>query len=107
MSFEGRTYSVPFRFADQVIELRGCTSTVEAWAEGGCVASHPRATRHVLLIDPTHYEGESTERVQAPVPLGRMGTDRDVAVAVCFLASEEAGYITGHVLDVNGGLYMS
>lgn len=40
------------------------------------------------------------------VPLGRPGTDLDVAHAVAFLASEEAGYITGHVLDVNGGLYM-
>jgi 3-oxoacyl-[acyl-carrier protein] reductase len=35
-----------------------------------------------------------------------MGTDLDVAHAVRFLASEEAGYITGHVLDVNGGLRM-
>jgi 3-oxoacyl-[acyl-carrier protein] reductase len=41
------------------------------------------------------------------IPLGRMGTDRDVAAAIVFLASEEAGYITGHVLDVNGGLYMA
>jgi 3-oxoacyl-[acyl-carrier protein] reductase len=40
------------------------------------------------------------------VPLGRIGTDMDVAHAVRFLASEEAGYITGHVLDVNGGLRM-
>lgn len=40
------------------------------------------------------------------VPLGRVGTDRDVAAAVAFLASEEAGYITGHTLDVNGGMYM-
>jgi len=40
------------------------------------------------------------------IPLGRMGTDQDVAHAVRFLASEEAGYITGHVLDVNGGLRM-
>jgi 3-oxoacyl-[acyl-carrier protein] reductase len=36
-----------------------------------------------------------------------MGTDRDVAAAIVFLASEEAGYITGHVLDVNGGMYMA
>ncbi len=41
------------------------------------------------------------------IPLGRMGTDTDVAAAIVFLASEEAGYITGHVLDVNGGLYMA
>ncbi len=40
------------------------------------------------------------------VPLGRAGTDADIAAAVRFLASEEAGYITGHTLDVNGGMYM-
>lgn len=40
------------------------------------------------------------------VPLGRAGTPEDVAHAVVFLASEQAGYITGHVLDVNGGMYM-
>lgn len=41
------------------------------------------------------------------VPLGRPGTDMDVAHAVNFLASEEAGYITGHTLDVNGGMHMA
>jgi 3-oxoacyl-[acyl-carrier protein] reductase len=41
------------------------------------------------------------------IPLGRPGTDQDVAHAVSFLASPQAGYITGHVLDVNGGLFMS
>ena len=40
------------------------------------------------------------------IPLGRVGTDIEVAHAVAFLASEEASYITGHTLDVNGGLYM-
>ena len=40
------------------------------------------------------------------IPLGRPGTDKDIAAAVAFLASEEAGYITGHTLDVNGGMYM-
>ncbi len=40
------------------------------------------------------------------IPLGRPGTDSDVAAAVAFLASEEASYITGHTLDVNGGMYM-
>ncbi|MBZ5550358.1 MAG: 3-oxoacyl-[acyl-carrier-protein] reductase [Acidobacteriia bacterium] len=40
------------------------------------------------------------------IPLGRVGTAADVAHAVCFLASEEASYITGHVLNVNGGMLM-
>ncbi len=40
------------------------------------------------------------------IPLGRVGSPEDVASAVCFLASEQAGYITGHVLNVNGGLLM-
>lgn len=42
----------------------------------------------------------------AHIPLGRAGKDQDIAKAVCFLASDEAAYITGHVLDVNGGMYM-
>jgi len=42
----------------------------------------------------------------AQIPLGRLGTPDDVAHAVCFLASDEAAYITGHVLAVNGGMYM-
>jgi len=40
------------------------------------------------------------------IPLGRMGLDAEVAAAIVFLASEEAGYITGAVLDVNGGMRM-
>ena len=40
------------------------------------------------------------------VPLGRPGTDLEIAHSVVFLASDEAAYITGHVLDVNGGMFM-
>jgi 3-oxoacyl-[acyl-carrier protein] reductase len=41
------------------------------------------------------------------IPLARYGSDADIAAAVAFLASDAAGYITGHTLDVNGGMYMA
>jgi 3-oxoacyl-[acyl-carrier protein] reductase len=44
--------------------------------------------------------------MMSQIPLNRAGTEEDVANAVRFLASDEAAYITGHVLDVNGGMYM-
>lgn len=46
------------------------------------------------------------QEILSMVPLGRVGTVQDVAAGIVFLASEEAGYITGHVLNINGGLYM-
>jgi 3-oxoacyl-[acyl-carrier protein] reductase len=61
------------------------------------------------LID-TDMTRAITEKAQtdwsAQIPLGRPGAADDVAGAVCFLASDEAAYITGHVLAVNGGMYM-
>ena len=49
---------------------------------------------------------ELKEKMLQSIPLKRFGTPEDIAAAVRFLASEEASYITGHVLDVNGGMYM-
>jgi len=49
---------------------------------------------------------ELKENILKSIPLGRPGSNMDVAHAVKFLASEEAGYITGHVLNVNGGILM-
>src|SRR5229473_3197937 len=47
------------------------------------------------------------EELKVRIPLGRMGSARDVAAAIVFLASDEAGYITGHVLNVNGGMHLT
>ncbi len=49
---------------------------------------------------------ELKDKMKSLIPLGRFGKDREVATAIVFLASDEAGYITGQVLDVNGGMYM-
>lgn len=46
------------------------------------------------------------EALTARIPAGRLGQPEDVAAAVCYLASEEASYITGQVIGVNGGMYM-
>jgi 3-oxoacyl-[acyl-carrier protein] reductase len=47
------------------------------------------------------------EELKTRIPLARMGSPRDVAAAIVFLASDEAGYITGHVLNVNGGMHLA
>jgi 3-oxoacyl-[acyl-carrier protein] reductase len=68
----------------------------------------------VNVVAPGFIETDMTRELLAKaqgdwasqIPLGRAGTTADVAAAVCFLASDEASYITGQVLAVNGGMYM-
>jgi 3-oxoacyl-[acyl-carrier protein] reductase len=61
------------------------------------------------LVD-TDMTKAVAEKAQAEwnslIPLQRLGTPQDIASAVCFLASDEAAYITGQVIAVNGGMYM-
>ncbi len=74
------------------------------------------ASRNITVnaVAPGFIETEMTEalpvrvrdQVIKTVPLRRAGTVSDVSPGVLFLASEEAGYITGHVLNINGGMYM-
>jgi 3-oxoacyl-[acyl-carrier protein] reductase len=54
--------------------------------------------------DPNLLSAEARARVTAMIPLGRLGTTREVAYAVLFLASPMAAYITGATVDVNGGI---
>jgi 3-oxoacyl-[acyl-carrier protein] reductase len=77
------------------VEVASRSITVNAVAPGFVVSP---------MTDPLSQQVRDT--LLARIPLGRMGRDEEVAAAIVFLASEEAGYITGHVLDVNGGLYM-
>jgi 3-oxoacyl-[acyl-carrier protein] reductase len=74
------------------------------------------ASRNITVnaVAPGYIETDMTARLPEEVKqrmlnmiaLKRFGRPEDVAAAVRFLASEEAGYITGHVLNVNGGMYM-
>ncbi|MBS1800880.1 MAG: 3-oxoacyl-[acyl-carrier-protein] reductase [Acidobacteria bacterium] len=76
-------------------ELASRTITVNAVAPG-----YIETAMTAILTD------EQKNAMTQHIPLGRVGTDMDIAHAVAFLASEEASYITGHTLDVNGGMYM-
>jgi transposase len=73
VSFEGRRYSVPFRFARQEVEVRGLAGRVQFLKDAAVIAEHARHTDQLILRDEAHYEGGDTERVRAPMPLGRMG----------------------------------
>lgn len=50
-------------------------------------------------------QGEQREQMLGAIPLGRVGTAREIATAIVYLASDEASYVTGQVLRVNGGMY--
>jgi 3-oxoacyl-[acyl-carrier protein] reductase len=60
-----------------------------------------------IVTDMTEALPEKTrEELASQIPLGRLGNAEDIAHAVLFLASDGAGYVTGQVLGVNGGMYM-
>ena len=50
------------------------------------------------------YDEQTKQALREESPLGRLGTPQDVADAICFLASDQAGFITGQVLSPNGGI---
>ncbi len=77
------------------LEIASRNVTVNAVAPGFVVSP---------MTDPLPQDVK--DALLARIPLGRMGCDAEIAAAIVFLASEEAGYITGAVIDVNGGLRM-
>lgn len=77
------------------VEVASRNITVNAVAPGFIVTP---------MTDPLPQDVK--DKMKSLIPLGRFGTDRDVASTIVFLASDEAGYITGQVLGVNGGMHM-
>ncbi len=76
-------------------ELAGRAITVNAVAPGMI-----ETAMTAVLTD------DQKAAMRSQIPLGRPGTDAEIAAAIAFLASEDAAYITGHTLNVNGGMYM-
>ena len=62
----------------------------------------PGTTDTDILKD---YSPEARERLKARVPLGRLGLPEDIAAAAAYLASGESGFVTGLMLDINGGMW--
>ena len=73
--FEGRQYAVPFPHMRRSVKVRGCPGRVEIYADGQLLKSYPRGTAARILIDQSCYEGEGTDRVQRPAPLGALGRE--------------------------------
>lgn len=71
--FEGRSYAVPFQYAGRTVEVRGCAGRVQIFVDDDLVREYPRGTPERVLVDPSCYDGDSTDRALKPPPLGRMG----------------------------------
>ena len=68
-----------------------------------CLAPHTILTEQIQRVAPQEWR----EKMAAAIPLGRLGTPEDVALAAVFLASDSAAWITGVTLDVAGGYVMT
>jgi 3-oxoacyl-[acyl-carrier protein] reductase len=86
--------------------LIGFTKSLARELASRCITANVVAPGYIESPMTAVLDEKQQQSILAHIPLGRIGTDADVAHAVAFLASEAAGYITGHVLDVNGGMYM-
>jgi 3-oxoacyl-[acyl-carrier protein] reductase len=85
----------------------GLTKAVAAEVASRSITVNAVAPGFIATAMTEKLPDEVRTRMLGQIPLGRMGTDRDIANGVRFLASDEASYITGHVLSINGGMYMS
>ena len=95
--------------ANYAASKAGLIGMTKSLAQEMASREHHGECRRARLHRDGHDQGAPEDvkaKILASVPLGRMGKPEDIAAAVKFLASEDASYITGHVLAVNGGMYM-
>jgi 3-oxoacyl-[acyl-carrier protein] reductase len=77
-----------------------------AASKAGMIGLTKSFAREFASRNITELSDAQKAAILTQIPLARYGADADIAAAVAFLASDAAGYITGHTLDVNGGMYM-
>jgi 3-oxoacyl-[acyl-carrier protein] reductase len=93
-------------YASSKAGLIGLTMSVAREVASRSITCNAVAPGWVDTAMTAELASELRDKMVAAVPLGRPGTDMEIAAAVRFLASDEAAYITGHVLNVNGGMLM-
>jgi len=114
-------YGRIINIASVVGEMGNAGQTNYAASKAGLIGFTKALAREVAsrsitvnAVAPGYIETEMTaklgekarQELQNMIPMKRIGNVDDVSSGVCFLASKEAGYITGHVLNINGGMYM-
>ena len=93
-------------YASSKAGLIGLTLSVAREVASRNITVNAVAPGYIATAMTDALSDQQKQAITAQIPLGRQGADSDVAHAVLFLAGNEAGYITGHVLDVNGGMLM-
>ena len=93
-------------YATSKAGLIGLTKTVAREFASRSITCNAVAPGYIMTAMTSGLSDEVKAEFNRQIPLGRMGTAEDVAAAVAFLATEEAGYITGHTIAVNGGMLM-
>ncbi|HNX32696.1 MAG TPA: 3-oxoacyl-[acyl-carrier-protein] reductase [Holophaga sp.] len=93
-------------YATSKAGLIGLTKTVAREFASRNITCNAVAPGYIMTAMTEKLSDEVKAEFNRQIPLGRMGTSTDVAAAVLFLATEEAGYITGQTLAVNGGMLM-
>jgi 3-oxoacyl-[acyl-carrier protein] reductase len=85
----------------------GLTKAVAAEVARRNITVNAVAPGFIATAMTENLPAEVKEKMLGLIPMGRMGTDSEIAAGVRFLVSEEARYITGHVLNINGGMFMA
>jgi len=93
-------------YASSKAGLIGLTMAIAREVASRKITSNAVAPGFIETAMTTGFSDDFKQNALKMIPLGRVGTPDDVAHAVCFLASDEASYITGHVMNVNGGMLM-